>query len=67
MLSRGASGLGVGVGAQNGAVSFFSILEFNKIATAFSFTIYFAFSITRFGWRRLAAAGVIPRMSNLGA
>ena len=26
VLSRGASGLGVGVGTQNGAVSFFSIL-----------------------------------------
>ena len=28
VLSTGASGLGVGVGAQNGAVSFFSILVF---------------------------------------
>ena len=29
VLSTGASGLGVGVGAQNGAVSFFSILVFS--------------------------------------
>ena len=28
VLSTGASGLGVGVGTQNGAVSFFSILVF---------------------------------------
>ena len=28
VLSRGASGLGVGVGTQNGVVSFFSILVF---------------------------------------
>ena len=38
MLSTGASGLGVGVGAQNGAVSFFSILVFSmKIDIFFKF------------------------------
>ena len=32
MLSTGASGLGVGVGTQNGAVSLFSILVFPQIS-----------------------------------
>ena len=35
VLSRGASGLGVGVGTQNGAVSFFSILVFQRFCTWF--------------------------------
>ena len=35
VLSRGASGLGVGVGAQNGAVSFFSILVFHYFCASF--------------------------------